>query len=160
MLLSRVKPNPSCSQLTWPRVSGTCEAGLNFRFTNVQRKILSNLKHLLRSSNILRSLATLEADVTSHAEAVLRGRLSRRHLETICIEQSRFQVTLRIKEEVAAGGKGKKSGGRRVDKVSIGGGSGGGGADGSGGKAAEAELDKENKRGLWRSVRELRHVMR
>ena len=42
-------------------------------------------------SNILRSLATLEADVSSHAEAVLRGRLSRRHQEKICLEQSRFQ---------------------------------------------------------------------
>ncbi len=45
------------------------------------------LSRKLSFSNILRNLATIEADVGSHAEAVLRGRLSRRHHEDICAGQ-------------------------------------------------------------------------
>ncbi len=46
------------------------------------------------SSNIVRNLATIEADVSHHAEAVLRGRLSRRHQDQICVEQERFRHVL------------------------------------------------------------------
>ena len=42
-------------------------------------------------SNILRDLATIEADVTAHLEAVLRERLSKIHRERILKEQRGFE---------------------------------------------------------------------
>lgn len=37
----------------------------------------------------MRNLATIEADICSHAEAVLKGRLSEKHQQTITEEQNR-----------------------------------------------------------------------
>jgi len=42
-------------------------------------------------SNVLRNLATIEADVGHHAEAVACGRLSWAHLKSICTGQARFR---------------------------------------------------------------------
>ena len=45
-------------------------------------------------SNIVRNLATIEADVSHHAEAVLKGRLSQKHQTHIFVEQERFRQVL------------------------------------------------------------------
>ena len=42
-------------------------------------------------SNVLRGLATIEADVSSHAEAVLHGRLSKLTQDKLNLEQQRQQ---------------------------------------------------------------------
>jgi hypothetical protein len=89
--------------------------------------------------------------VSSHAEAVLRGRLSRRHQEKICIEQSRFQVSLRLKEEEEAAAAAEAEMRRNANN----------GKDNDGGGSGSSDIDKDSKRtGLWKSVKDLRHVMR
>ena len=50
-------------------------------------------------SNILRNLATIEADVTSHADAVLKGRLSKRHQESIELAQKRYEAKLKLQQQ-------------------------------------------------------------
>ena len=54
-------------------------------------------------SNILRDLATIEADVTAHLEAVLRERLSKIHRERILQEQRGFDTRNTSRRSTARG---------------------------------------------------------
>ena len=57
---------------------------------NRARELSPLILNVIFCSNILRNLATIQADVASHAEAMLHGRLSKSHQETISSEQKRY----------------------------------------------------------------------
>ena len=78
--------------IDWERVSGRCFS------LSMHANILETLLHdnteaqldLVLINKMLRDLAVIEADVLSHSEAVLRGRLSKSQRQLILDEQVKY----------------------------------------------------------------------
>jgi len=74
--------------IDWERVFGRCYAlSVNIKVFAEQLERTSGDLDLILVNTVLRDLSTIEADVTSHAEAVLQGRLSQSQQRLIRNEQ-------------------------------------------------------------------------
>ena len=78
--------------IDWERVSGRCFS-LNMHANILESVLLENPCEeldLVLLNKMLRDLAAIEADVLSHSEAVLRGRLSKSQRQLILDEQVKY----------------------------------------------------------------------
>ena len=93
-LLSGFDMDPSVQffGIDWERVFGRCY-GLSMQIKQLEVLLKENPEveiDILMINKMLRELAAIEADVLSHSEAVLRGRLSKSQRQLIFDEQSKY----------------------------------------------------------------------
>ena len=96
-----IDPSVQFFGIDWERVFGRCFS-LNMQTKQLETFIEDNSQlefDLLVVNKMLRELAAIEADVLSHSEAVLRGRLSKSQRQLIFDEQLKYAALAAYKPQ-------------------------------------------------------------